>query len=170
MDSTIIAIAGTLGSVIIGVILGYVVQNKQAERQRKWSSEDQDRNRQDELEREQRRIKRELLSKRLEVVEETIKLMMRIIGIAVGEEIGLPIYDDKDAMVEIEKRIQHLTGEVWASIRTTGSEDLPGYWRQIARAYWAVMEEGRVEHEQWRQAQDACVEMFRLMDEMKSKV
>lgn len=170
MDSTIIAIAGTLGSVIIGVILGYAVQNKQAERQRKWSLEDQDRNRQDELEREQRRIKRELLSERLEVVEETIKLMMRIIGIAVGEEIGLPIYSDEDAMVEIKKRIQHLTGEAWASIRTTGSEDLRGYWRQIARAYWALMEEGRVEDKQGNQAQNAYVEIFKLMDEMKSKV
>ncbi len=166
MDSSIIAVAGTLGGAIVSYIGAYFVQK----RQRKWSLEDETRNRQNELEREQRRIKRELLSERLEVVEETTKLMMRIIGIAVGEEIGLPIYDDKDAMVEIEKRIQHLTGEASASIRTTGSEDLRGYWRQIASVYWAVMKEGRVEHEQWRQAQDACVKMFRLMDEMKSKV
>ena len=166
MDSTIIAVAGTLGGVIVSSIGAYFVQK----RQRIWSLEDEARNRQHEVEREQRRIKRELLSNRLEVVEETIKLMMRIINIAVGEEMGLPIYDDKDAMVEIKKRIQHLTGEAWASIHTTGSEDLRGHWRQIARAYWAAMEEGRVGHEQWNQAQNAHVEMFRLMDEMKSTV
>lgn len=166
MDPSIIAVAGTLGGAIVSYVGAYFVQK----RQRTWSLEDEARNRQHEDEREQRRTKRELLSERLEVVEETIKLMIRIIGTAFGEEIGRPIYDDKDATVEIQKRIQHLTGEAWASIRTTGSKDLQGYWRLIIRAYWALIEDGRVEHEQWLEAQNASVEMFKLMDEMKSKV
>lgn len=165
MDSSIIVVIGTLGGVIVSATGAYFVQKIQ----RKWSLEDEDRNRQRELEREQRRMKRELLSKRLEVVEETIKLMMRIIRMAVGEEMGLPIYDDKDAIVEMNKQIQHLSGDAWASIDATGSEDLRKYWRQISRAYWALMEEGGVEKEQWKQAQNAYVEMFKLMDEMKSK-
>jgi len=166
MDPSIIAVAGTLGGVIVSYIGAYFVQK----RQRTWSLEDEARNRQHEVEREQRRIKRELLSKRLEVVEETIRLRMTIIRRPVGEERGIPMYDDKDAEVATGKRIQEISGEAWTSIAATGSEDLKKYWSQIARAYWVVMEEGGVGDEQWDQAQNAYVEMFRLMDEMKSTV
>jgi hypothetical protein len=169
VDSNIIAVAGTLGGVIISAIGTYFIQKTVSERQRKWSLEDQDRNRQDELEREQRRIKRELLSKRLEVVEETVKLRMTIIRRHVGEELGLPMHDDRGAEVAIEKRIQDIGGEAWASVAATGSEDLKKYWIQISQTYWAFRE-GRIEDGQWEQTQKAHIEIVRLMDEMKSEV
>ena len=170
MDSSIIAVAGTLAGVIASAIGTYFIQKMVSERQRKWSLEDQDRNRQDELEREQRRIKRELLSKRLEVLEETIKLRMIIIRRPAGEELGIPMYADKDVEVATQKRIQDISGEAWTAVASTGSEDLRKYWIQISRAYWAVIRDGHIEVEQFEQAQKAYVEMVRLMDEMKSKV
>jgi hypothetical protein len=170
MDPSIIAVVGTLGGAIVSFIGAYFIQKMVSERQRKWSLEDQDRNRQDELEIEQRRIKRELLSKRLEVVEETIKLRMTIIIRPAGEERGIPMYDDKDAQVAIGKRIQDISGEAWASIAATGSEDLKKCWVQIGQAYWTVMRNDHLEDKQWNQAQKAYVEMFKIMDEMKSKV
>lgn len=170
MDSSIIAVVGTLGGVIISAIGTYFIQKMVSERQRKWSLEDQDRNRQGELEREQRRIKRELLSKRLEVVEETIKLRMTLISRSVGADLGMPMYDDKDAQITMQKRIQDISHEAWASISAIGSADFKKYWGQINHAYWALMEGGYVESEDWKQAQNAYIEMFRLMDEMKSKV
>jgi len=166
MDPSIIAVAGTLGGAIVSYIGAYLVQK----RQRTWSLEHEARNRQHEVEGEQRRIKRELLSKRLEVVEETIKLRMTIIGRSLGEEIGIPMYDDKDAEVATVKRIQEISGEAWTSIAATGSEDLKKYWSQIGRAYWVVMEASGVGDELSKQAQNAYVEMFKLMDEMKSTV
>jgi hypothetical protein len=170
MDSSIIAVAGTLGGVIVSAIGTYFIQKTISERQRRWSLEDQDRNRQDELGREQRRIKRELLSKRLEVVEETIKLKMKIISRSVGEDLGIPMVDDEDAEITIKRRVQDITDEAWASVAATGSADLKQYWRQINKAYWAVTDTGSVEPEQWQQAQTAYIEAFKLMDEMKSKV
>lgn len=165
----IITIAGVIGGSVAGAISTYLVQKRVSERQRKWSLEDEDRNRQHELKGEHRRIKRELSSKRLDVVEETIKLKMRIISRAVGKEMGLPMYDDKDTIVAIGKRIQDISGEAWASILATGSKDLREYWKQISNAYWALKEEGTVGHELWNQAQKAYVEIFKLIDEMKSK-
>jgi hypothetical protein len=170
VDSNIIAVVGTLGGVIISAIGTYFIQKTVSERQRKWSLEDQDRNRQDELEREQRRIKRELLSKRLEVVEETVRLMMRVVRAVFAEEMELPVYDDKHELAYINKHIESIRGDAWASIHTVGSEDLSGYWRQISNAYWAAMETSHIEAEQWNQSQDAYFKMYRLMDEMKSKV
>jgi hypothetical protein len=166
MDPSIIAVVGTLGGGIVSFIGTYLIQK----RQREWSLRDEARNRQHELEREQRRIKRELLSKRLEVVEEAIKLRMTIIRKAAGQDLGIPMYDDKDAEVAIGKRIQDISGEAWTSIAATGSEDLKKYWAQIGQAYWTVMRDDPLEDKKFKQAQDAYVEMFRLMDEMKSKV
>jgi len=166
MDSSIVAVLGTLGGAITTYIGAYFIQK----RQREWSLKDETRNRQYELEREQRKIKRELLSKRLEVVEETIKLKMKIISRSVGEDLGISIYTDEDSEMAIRKRIQDISDEAWASIAATGSADLREYWRLINKAYWAITEQGRVENGQWEQAQKAYIEMFRLMDDMKSKV
>ncbi len=169
MDSSIMTVIGTLGGVIVGGLLTYFIQKKASERQREWSLQDEARNRRYEAEREQRRIKRELLSKRLEVVEEAIKLRMRIVRREVGRQMGVPTYEDADEVVKMKERIEGISGEAWVSLDAIGSKDLKKYWGQIGKAYWILSEEGGVEDEEWDQAQNAYKKMFAIMDEMKSK-
>lgn len=166
MDSSIIAVLGTLGGVIVSFVGAHFIQK----RQREWSLKDEARNKQYELEREQRRIKRELLSKRLEVVEETVSLRMMIIRRSVGAEMGLPTYDDKERDMTMGKRLKNMVGPAWASIAATGSKAIVKYWLEISSAYWALMKNGHLETEQWKQAQVAYLRIVRLMDEMKSEV
>lgn len=93
MDSgAIIAVVGTLGGAVISAIVTYVVQQRVAERQRKWALEDEERHQHRALEEDRRKLQRDLLVRRLEPIEEVVRLMANVIHTAQGMELGLPIH------------------------------------------------------------------------------
>jgi len=159
MDSTVvIAVVGIIG-VIVGIGGTYLVQKTTLERQRKWALED-----------EGRRIKREVLSKRLDVVEESVKIMRNEVGSTIAREIGLPMYDDKDILKAQGKRLQSIRGEAWAALVASDSKELEENYMTIAKAYGEYEETGTVDYDLWVKAQQAYVDIIRLTDEMRSQV
>ncbi len=75
METIVIAASG-----IIGVIVGIAGTYFSSRIQRKWVLED-----------EGRRIKRELLSRRLDIIEESAKIMRNEAEVTVAKQYGEPI-------------------------------------------------------------------------------
>jgi len=159
MDSTIVvAVTGIIG-VIVGIAGTYFIQKVILDRQRKWALED-----------EERKIKRELLSKRLDILEEAMGIMMNEISVVVAREMGIPTWDDKDTMKEKGIRLQSIRGEAWAALAALGSKELTHCWRGIANAYSENDETGTVGKDLWNEAQKSYIELIKLTDTMRSLV
>jgi len=163
-------IAGTLLGVVVSAIGTYLLQKRTSERQRKWALEDGERRKGHERETEQRRIKRELLCKRLDVLEESIKIMMNHISSTVGRELGVPMYDDSAELKEQGKRLQSIRGEARAALVALESKKLLEDWRAITSAYSDLGETGTVDSESWNKVQKAYIEIIKLTDEMRAQV
>jgi len=159
MDSNIVVAATGILGVIVGIGGTYFIQKIILERQRKWTLED-----------EEKKIKRELLSKRLDILEETMGIMMKEIGGVVAREMGIPLYDDKDAMKEQGIRLQSIRGEAWAALLALGSKELTQCWRDIANAYSEINETGTVGSDSWNKAQKSYTELIKLTDTMRSHI
>lgn len=170
MDSTIvIAVVGIIGA-IVGIVGTYLVQKRVSERQRKWALEDYERKKESDREAEQKRIKRELISKRLDVLEEAVKLMMSDISRTLGMEVGLPILSDKAVAQKRRERVEDVADEAEATVLALDSEDLQKNWRAVAYAYWDQLETGTVGDKLWNEAQKAYVDIVKLTDEMRSQL
>lgn len=170
MDSTIvIAVVGIIGA-IVGIVGTYLVQERVSERQRKWALEDYERKKESDREAEQKRIKRELISKRLDVLEEAVKLMISDTSRTLGIEFGLPILSDKAAAQKRQERIEDVADEAEATVLALDSEDLLKNWRAVSYAYWGQLETGTVGDKLWNEAQKAYVDIVKLADEMRSQL
>jgi hypothetical protein len=159
MDSNIVVAATGIIGVAVGIAGTYLTQKVILERQRKWTLED-----------EGRKIKRELLSKRLDILEETMGIMMEQIGGVVAREMGIAVWEDKERMKEQGIRLQSIRGEAWAALVSLDSKELMQCWRDIANAYWEIDESGTVGKDSWDKAQKAYIELIKLEDAMKSQV
>ena len=168
--TAIIAVTGTLIVTIISYFVAYFIQNKTYTRERKRSIEDEDRKRQFEREAEQSKIKRELLSNRLNIVEEAVNLRMFLAGLTLREEFGDPIYCDKSTIQEKRKRLDEISSEAWTAVIATGSEELKESFSTISSAYWQSEEQGTVDSEKWDKASKSFVEIIKNIDDMKTKI
>ena len=121
-----------------------------------------------EREAEQKRIKRELLSKRLDILEEALKIMINDTSTTLGIELGMPIFSDKATIEERRKRVHDISEEAWAIVLALGSKDLLENWRAISSIYWEQLETGAIDSESWNKAQKAYVDVVKFTDEMKS--
>lgn len=153
----IIAVSGTLAGAIVSAIATYLIQSKAYEREREQGKEV-----------EQRRIKRESLSKRLDVIEEVVNLMMYFISRTIGKELDMPIYDDDSLIKEKRKRLEDIRGQAWTTVLAINSEDLSNKYRAISSAYWDNEEYGTVGPEGWDKANKCFVEIIRIIDNMKA--
>jgi gas vesicle protein len=174
MDSNIAiavaGIAGTLLGAVVSAIGTHLLQKRQSEKQRKWALEDEERRKGHERETEQRRIKRELLCKRFDILEESIKIMMNHIRSTVGRELGEPMYDDSAELKEQGRRLQSIRGEAWAALVALESKKLMENWRAIASTYSEIEETGTFQSDSWDKAQKAYIQIIKLTDEMRSQV
>ena len=171
MDSSIIiAVGGTLAGTIVSAIGTYLLQTRVSARQRKWALEDDTRNKEREREAEQPRVKRELLSKRLDVMEEAMQIMMNRVRRTFSRELGGVVYEGKTTIEDEGRRLQTIRGEAWASVIATSSKDLMEDWKAISQAHGEVEETGTLSHERWDKAQKAYVEIVKLTDEMKAEI
>lgn len=159
MDSNIVVAATGIIGVIVGIAGTYFIQNIILERQRKWTLED-----------EGRKIKREVLSKRLEILEEAMGIMMNEISGVITKEMGIPTWDDKGRMKERGIRLQSIRGEAWGALVALGSKELTQCWRDIANAYSEIDETGTVGSDSWNKAQKSYAELIKLTDAMRALV
>ena len=168
MDSgTIIAVVGTLGGAVISAIVTYMVQKRVAERQRKWALEDEERHQQQALHGERRKLKRELLARRLDPIEEAVSLMGNAISTATGIEIGMPICWDKSEARQKALRFQNLLPDALGAVVITGSEELKQNWSILVGVYWDLQETGEVGPDGMKKANDAKIAITKLLDEMR---
>ncbi len=159
MDTNIVIAATGIIGVIVGIAGTYFIQKIILERQRKWALED-----------EGRKIRRELLSKRLDILEEAMGIMMNEISRVVTKEMGISAWDDKEKMKEQGIRLQSIRGEAWAALVALDSKELMQCWRDIADAYWEIDETGTVGKDSWNKAQKAYIELIKVTDAMRSLV
>ncbi len=159
MDSNVIIALVGITSVIVGILGTYFVQKTTLERQRKWALED-----------DSRRIKRELLSKRLDIVEEAIKIMVYCIESTIDREMGVPMYDDSVELKEQGKRLQSIMGEVRAALVALDSQGLIGHWKVVVTAYRELEETGEMHPKLGGEVQRAYVEIIKTIDLMRSQV
>jgi hypothetical protein len=174
MDSNIViaiaGIGGTLLAVVIGALGTYFFQKRAAERQRGWELEDEGRRKEHERETEQRKIKRELLCKRLDTIEESAKIMMLHVGRTCDEEIGLPDLDDKVALNKQIERLQSIRDEAWAALTAINSKKLKKNWEVIESAYWKTFDQDILGTELWEEVYKVYPEMIKLTDEMRAEI
>jgi len=164
---TIIVVVSTLGGVVISAIVTYMVQKRVAERQRKWALEDEERHQQQALHGERRKLKRELLVRRLDPIEEAVSLAGNAITTAEGIEMGVPIPRDDCGTKQKALRFQNLLSDAWAAVRTTGSEELKQNWAILTGIYWNLQETREVGPDGIKEANDARVAIAKLLDEMR---
>jgi len=168
MDSNIIIAVAGIGGTLLGAAGTYFLQKRAAERQRKWSLEDEGRNKEHERETEQRRIKRELLCKRLDIFEEAVKIKVLRISRAVHEDIGLPYYYDEDMINEQKQRLQNIDDEAWAALTAIDSKELMKHFGVINPVYWDLEERGEMNPEKWNEVDEAYTAIIKLTDEMRA--
>lgn len=159
MDSNVvIAVVGVAG-VVVGIVVTYFVQKTTLERQRKWALED-----------DSRRIKRELLSERLAIVEEAIKIMVNLINNKINREMGVPMYDDSVELKEQGRRLQSIGGEAWVALVALDSQDLKKNWKVVAYAHSELEETGEIDPKSGGEVRKAYVEIIKIIDSMRSQV
>ncbi len=155
----IFAVSGTLAGTVIGAFATYIIQGKVAERDRKWSIED-----------DRKRIKRELLSSRLDIVEEVVNLMMYFAGLSLREELGIPIYSDKVTMGNRRKRFDEIRSQAWNAVVALSSNEFLKFYSAIAAAYNEDEETGSIRSETWKRANESFPKIIKLMDDMKVNI
>lgn len=164
----VVGITGTLLGIVVSAISTYLVQKRVSERQRKWALEDDERKRESEREAEQKKVKRDLLSKRLDVLEEAIKLMVSDTSRTFGKALGLPVSHDEAGAQKRQARLEDIEEEAWATVLALGSKDLHRNWEAVSSAYWDKLH-GHLDTNRWDEAQRAYVEIVKLVDDMRSQ-
>jgi len=112
-------------------------------------------------------LKRELLARRLDPIEEAASLMGKAISIRAGIEIGMPLRDDECEARQRAQRFQNLLLDAWNAVCITGSEELKQYWGTLVGVYWEFEEGGEVGPDGLKKAEDAQVAITKRLDEMR---
>jgi len=166
----IAGIAGTLLATIISAPLAYYFQNKVYEREKKWALELENKRIKSEVEAEERRLRRELLSNRLNVIEEAANLMMFLISGRLNEEMGEIIHSEKVTIYKKRERLEEISQQAWTATKATGSADLAKNYGVISSALWQSEEVGTVDHTNWDEASKGFIELIKIIDDMKVRV
>jgi len=156
---TIIAVGGTLVGTFGGALLSYFISKKLAERQRRWILED-----------ERRRTKNELLDSRLNRIEEALSSMMASIDHAVYSEIGVPVKIDDWTRKQREQETGEKISNAWTTVYLIGSEELTKKLGVLTNVYWESVQEKTVDPEEGKKAQNAQLDIIRLIDRIRLEV
>jgi len=168
MDSgAIIAVVGTWGGVAITAVMAYMVQRRVAERQRKWALEDEERHQHRALEEERRKLQRDLVVRKLEPIEEAVRLMANVIHTAEGIALELPIPTDESATRSKKQKLLDILSDAWNAVVITDSEELKQNWGTMSTVYWDLQEYGVLDPDGVKKATDAEIAITRLLDGMK---
>jgi hypothetical protein len=177
MNGDILAVVGTFGGTIIGATVGYMLQQRGAERQHRWeldnekrrrvqALEDEERHSKRALEDERRRMKRELVEKRIEPLSEYISLVAKRVDLADRRNQGLSVYHDEVAERRDVQRIQDLQEAAFHSVKLINSNELQLNYNRLRGVYWSLTEEGCLEEDDARTAWEAAVAIEKHLDQL----
>ena len=121
----IIAVCGTLAGALVSTLGTYFIQNIRYKRETER-----------EKGKEKTQIRRELISKRLSVVEEASTLMMFITGVAFDKQYGEGSYCDQTMLRKKRQRIEEIYLEAHTSSKSIESKTLSDSFEKIASKYW----------------------------------
>jgi hypothetical protein len=168
--NVLLAILGTLAGAGISAFGTYVVQTKVAERERKWSLETENRKKTQEEENEKRKIRRDLICARLDIVEEAANIMLFLIGLAVDEIIGLHTYSDGEMIKSKKKRWEEIAFKAWAALEIINSQELKENYTKIASVYGDIEENGSVDPDIWQETDDRYKKFEKMVDDLKIEI
>lgn len=157
-NNAVVAVIGTLLGVITSAVLAYLFQSRASERQRKWALED-----------EKRRMKRELIQRRIDLIEEATSLMSSVINMTVEHACGLPSAKDVYIIKRIEKRLQEILTSAWNAISIVGSQELKENFEVLSRASITMMEEDSeaLDMTDYEAAGKAIIAIGRILDKVR---
>lgn len=148
----VIAVLGTLAGVIVSTIGTQVIQSRTAER---------------EEEREKIRIRRELVSNRLKIVEEAADIMMFLIGVGLDETMGLKAHCEPDMMLQKRKRIEEIFHQARTAVGAVKSDELSASFSRMVSQFWECESEGPVVPQDYDIVSVAYGEVAGIIDEIK---
>ena len=152
---TIVAVVGTLGGAVIGIIGTYIGEERRAKRQRNWALDD-----------EKRKTKRELMAERVEPIREAVRIMMKRISLAEAAELGVNWPSDKDAEKRDFERIQEIRRAAWTAINLIKSEELKRLWSVLAGVYSSLSQGGELDKNDPHNTHVAVIGINRILDQL----
>ena len=126
----VIAISGALAGAIVSVIGTYFVQNVRYKRETDW-----------EREKDKIQLRRELISKRLSVIEEVATLMMFLSGIRMDREYGEGAYCDEATFRQKDRRIEEIYNEAHTFSKAINSKEVDDAFSEMSSKYWEIHSE-----------------------------
>jgi hypothetical protein len=134
---TVLTVLGTLAVAIIGVAGGYILQSRASLRERKWAAETERKR----IENEKRKVKYELISKRVKNIEEAANIFMFLIETEFDGMVGLPVLCDSEVISEKRKRIDEISLLAHTAVKALDSPDLEKSYGLMASIFWDSVEE-----------------------------
>jgi len=151
-----IAVVGVLGT-LAGTGLGYFAQAMLSKRDRNWA-----------IDTEKRTVRRQLLSNRLEVVEEAANIMYFFLVIWESEELGEPVYCDKEGSYQKKRRLEEIIAQAFTVVKATGSAELENGFKAISAAYNEVEDNGVLSSEKNVASSKGLEKVIKTIDNLKA--
>jgi len=146
---------------------GYILQSKASMREKKWAAETEAKRIADERENERARRKHELISKRLNIVEEAATLFMFLIEIEFDETVGLPVFSESEILQEKRRRIEELSLLAHPAVKVLGSPELQTSFLEMSSVFWDSTQNPGIRLEDYEKASAAYAKVIRIIDEMR---
>lgn len=163
----IAGIGGTLAGTIISSVSTYLIESRISEKARNWEMQMEDKRKEHEIDAEKRTIRRDLLSKRLAVIEENANIMYFLAALYIREEVGIPIYSDANMIQEKRKRMDEISNQAWTAISAIGHAEMKKNYTAISAAFYEGEESGSISGEKWKKAQSGLTNLIQNIDELK---
>ena len=123
----VIAVSGTLAGVIVSTIGTYFVQKIRYQREIEW-----------EVEKDKSQFRRDLMLKRLNVIEETASLVMFLTGVRMDKEHGEGSYCDDNTFSQKDRRIEEIYHEAYAFSKAMHSREVDDAFNGMLSKYWEI--------------------------------
>ena len=168
--NVLLAILGTLAGTVVSAFGTNIVQTKSAEREKRWSLEAENRKRTQEEENEKRKIRRDLVCARLDIIEEAANIMLFLVGLAVDELIGANIYSDAEMIKSKKKRWEEIAYKAWAALEIINSKEFKENYSKIASVYGDIENTGSVDPEKWNETDERYKQIEKMIDDLKIEI
>lgn len=166
---TIITAASTLAGVIISALLTFTIQNRVAERQRKWVLEDERRSIDIRREEEIHKQSRDLFISRVSLVEESIRLMNNYLQYCHARNIGIEIPPDEEKRQLQVQRMQEISGDAVNNIQLLELGILAS-WQEISAIYWGLINGEMLTEEEAKKSSDLFLSMMNTIDQLRNQL
>ena len=96
--------------------------------------------------------------------------MMARIDHAVYSEIGVPVKIDDSTRKQREQETREKLSNAWTAVYLIGSEELNKKFGILTNVYWESVEEETLDPEEGKKAQNAQLDIIRLIDKIRLEV